>query len=84
MRTTSTFLVAIAGLALLASARAADPSPQQDEAAALAAFKDAMVAKGKDGPPVDRETLPGADHYRRYCAVCHEGQVDKAPSKTFL
>ncbi len=32
----------------------------------------------------DPETWPGAQVYREHCAVCHEGQVPKAPHKMFL
>jgi polyvinyl alcohol dehydrogenase (cytochrome) len=63
---------------------AAGNAAADEQAAKMAAFKDAMVVKDKDAQVVDRETLPGADHYRRNCALCHEGQVAKAPSKTFL
>jgi polyvinyl alcohol dehydrogenase (cytochrome) len=33
---------------------------------------------------VDREAGPGANVYHRVCAQCHEGQVPKAPSRTFV
>ena len=56
-------------------------SKQQEETARLTA---SMEAKGAGEPVVDRETMPGADVYRQYCAKCHEGQVAKAPCKTFL
>ena len=32
----------------------------------------------------DPEQKPGAPVYREHCAQCHEGQAQKAPTKTFL
>ena len=32
----------------------------------------------------DPEQKPGAPVYRQHCAQCHEGQAQKAPTKTFL
>ena len=32
----------------------------------------------------DPEQRPGAPLYREHCAACHEGQVQKAPTHTFL
>ncbi|HEX7373589.1 MAG TPA: PQQ-binding-like beta-propeller repeat protein, partial [Steroidobacteraceae bacterium] len=80
------FLATVASTTLLAVAAPACGAEQtaEQQAAEMAAFKDAMVVKDKGARSVDRETLPGADHYRRHCALCHEGQVQKAPSKTFL
>lgn len=83
MRWSFPVLVVAASFAPLSIASAGEKTAEE-QAAEMAAFKDAMVVKDTDAKPVDRETLPGADHYRRYCAVCHEGQVQKAPSKTFL
>ena len=33
---------------------------------------------------VDREKLPGAALYHQRCQHCHEGQIAKAPSRTFI
>ncbi len=84
MRRSSLALVVLSSLLLAGAPSSFADKTAEEEAAELAAFKDAMVVKDKDAKVVDRETLPGADHYRRNCAVCHEGQVAKAPSKTFL
>ena len=56
-------------------------SNEPDPAATRLKSTEAMVSKTKT---VDPETLPGAAHYRQYCAGCHEGQVPKAPQKVFL
>src|SRR5262245_39603375 len=32
----------------------------------------------------DPESKPGAPVYREFCSACHEGQTQKAPTKTFL
>ena len=32
----------------------------------------------------DPEQKPGAAVYREHCSQCHEGQAQKAPTKTFL
>jgi len=84
MRRSSLVLVVLSALLLAGAQASFAEKTAEEEAAEMAAFKDAMVVKDKDAKSVDRETLPGADHYRRYCALCHEGQVQKAPSKTFL
>jgi len=84
MRRSSLALFLLSALLLAGAESSFAAKTAEEEAAEMAAFKDAMVVKDKDAKAVDRETLPGADHYRRYCAVCHEGQVQKAPSKTFL
>lgn len=69
-------------LALVAPATQAVPPPDDAEAerAKAEAFKASMEAKAQ----VDRETLPGAKVYRERCMACHEGQVPKAPNKTFV
>jgi len=84
MRRSSLTLIVLSALLLAGAESSFAAKTAEEEAAEMAAFKDAMVVKDKNAKVVDRETLPGADHYRRYCAVCHEGQVQKAPSKTFL
>ena len=38
----------------------------------------------KNAAVKDREALPGGKVYHGLCAQCHEGQAQKAPSKTFL
>jgi polyvinyl alcohol dehydrogenase (cytochrome) len=40
--------------------------------------------EAKDQSAVDREKSPGAAVYQARCAHCHEGQVPKAPSRTFV
>lgn len=40
-----------------------------------------MDARKLQGNP---ETWPGAKIYKEHCAMCHEGQVPKAPQKMFL
>ncbi|MFX7567207.1 hypothetical protein ABTJ77_19955, partial [Acinetobacter baumannii] len=47
------------------------------------AFTTSMAARSA-AVPADRETMPGAPLYHAKCAICHEGQVPKAPIKTFL
>ncbi len=42
------------------------------------------AAAGAQAVPADREIMPGAPLYHSRCGSCHEGQVPKAPIKTFL
>jgi polyvinyl alcohol dehydrogenase (cytochrome) len=82
MRWSSFGLILVSGvLAVGCKATEERKLQQQEETARLTA---SMAAKGEGEPVVERETMPGADVYRQYCAKCHEGQVAKAPSKTFL
>src|SRR5260370_9699103 len=47
----------------------------------LTALREKMDASKSGG---DRERLPGAAIYTQRCRLCHEGQVPKAPSRTFI
>src|SRR5262249_19514890 len=47
------------------------------------AFTTSMAARS-GSIPADRETMPGAPLYHARCGTCHEGQVPKAPIKTFV
>ncbi|MFM7067719.1 MAG: PQQ-binding-like beta-propeller repeat protein [Gammaproteobacteria bacterium] len=69
-------------LALAVPPAQAVPPPEDPEAERIKAeaFRASMEAKAQ----VDRETLPGAKVYRERCMACHEGQVAKAPNKTFV
>ncbi|MDH5227668.1 MAG: cytochrome c, partial [Gammaproteobacteria bacterium] len=58
------------------AARAAAVAPAED----LSDIKARMNA-AQTGDP---EQKPGAPVYREHCAQCHEGQAQKAPTKTFL
>ncbi|MEP6548840.1 MAG: PQQ-binding-like beta-propeller repeat protein [Gammaproteobacteria bacterium] len=52
-----------------------------------AATDDLGALKQKMDPTkagVDREKLPGAAIYHQRCQHCHEGQIAKAPSRTFI
>jgi polyvinyl alcohol dehydrogenase (cytochrome) len=47
----------------------------------LTALREKMDASKSGG---NRERLPGAAIYHQRCQLCHEGQVPKAPSRTFI
>jgi cytochrome c5 len=47
----------------------------------LTALREKMDASKSGG---NRERLPGAAIYTQRCQLCHEGQVPKAPSRTFI
>jgi polyvinyl alcohol dehydrogenase (cytochrome) len=77
----------LASLALLsatfAPAFAAAPSPPPSAAPASGDLSD-IKAKMNAAAAADPEKLPGAQVYRERCMSCHEGQAQKAPTKTFL
>ena len=77
-------LLTVALTVWLCSAMIAVAAPPQAPVAAapedMAAFRASMSA----GATIDREKLPGARVYRERCQLCHEGQVPKAPAKTFM
>ena len=64
--------------AVVAGAAAPAAGPAPDDLGALRQKMDASKAG------VDREKLPGASIYHQRCQHCHEGQVAKAPSRTFV
>jgi len=68
----------------LAAAPATAPAgtPPADDTANVREFTRSMEAK--DETAVDRDKSPGAAVYKARCAQCHEGQVPKAPSSTFV
>lgn len=72
----------IAIAALLSLGAGEDLEKQRDQRAAEAAAFTASFESGAKGS--DPEQLPGAPLYREHCASCHEGQVPKAPHRTFL
>jgi polyvinyl alcohol dehydrogenase (cytochrome) len=69
-------LIAIATLGLTA-AFAAPPAKPPDRVEDVSEFDAARAG-------TNVEAWPGAAVYRSACAGCHEGQVPKAPHKTFL
>jgi polyvinyl alcohol dehydrogenase (cytochrome) len=61
----------------------ATPEPQaRQETGDVTEFTRSMEAKSEGA--VDRENSPGARVYKARCAQCHEGQVPKAPARTFV
>jgi polyvinyl alcohol dehydrogenase (cytochrome) len=75
LRTLVALVVCWVGVAPSASG-AADAAPPED----LSAIKAKMNA-AQSGDP---ELKPGAPVYRQHCSQCHEGQAQKAPTRTFL
>ena len=77
-------VVALTVAALDASVRAtpADPAATPEDKSSVKEFTRSMEAK--DAAAVDREHSPGAAIYKDRCSICHEGQVPKAPSRTFV
>jgi polyvinyl alcohol dehydrogenase (cytochrome) len=73
-------LMAIVGTSLVRGAPAEEPNAEDKSSATE--FTRSMEAKDADA--VDREKSPGAALYRQRCSICHEGQVPKAPSRTFV
>lgn len=69
-------LVAVALYSLNLAPAAAAAAPAED----LSDIKAKMNA-AQTGDP---EQKPGAPVYRQHCSHCHEGQAQKAPTKTFL
>jgi polyvinyl alcohol dehydrogenase (cytochrome) len=75
--------VAMQQPALAAATAASEKVDSQDaDAKDVKSFTRSMEAK--DDSALDRDALPGASMYAARCAHCHEGQVPKAPSRTFL
>jgi polyvinyl alcohol dehydrogenase (cytochrome) len=79
MKLLCVLVLVASGLPALAHA-APPPADMEAERVKAEAFTASMEAKGQ----VNRETLPGARLYRERCVTCHEGQVPKAPHKTFV
>jgi polyvinyl alcohol dehydrogenase (cytochrome) len=69
--------IALAAWSFAAHGAVPTPAPAGDE---FNSFKAKMNA-AQGGDP---EQKPGAAVYRERCSTCHEGQVQKAPTKTFL
>ena len=67
-------------VALAATPAAAPAAPASGAGEDLAEIRARMNA-AQSGDP---EQKPGAQVYRARCANCHEGQAQKAPTKTFL
>ena len=82
MTTRGTRLWIAASALLLLGAEGDEIGAQKAAQAEEAAKKVASFESAGSG--VDPETLPGAPLYRSHCASCHEGQVPKAPAKTWL
>ena len=77
-------LAVLAAISLSWPTRAVNATPAPaDEHKRAGAFTTSMAAKS-DAVPADRETMPGAPLYHARCSMCHEGQVPKAPIKTFV
>src|SRR5882672_4025532 len=83
-------LLALLGCSTLPAAAAVPlpppvPAPSGTDAGTgakdLTALREKMDASKSGG---DRERLPGAAIYTQRCRLCHEGQVPKAPSRTFI
>ena len=75
-------MVCVASLLMPADRSGAAVDPLDDDARDVNEFTRSMEAK--DEGALDRDSLPGATVYAAHCAHCHEGQVPKAPSRTFL
>jgi polyvinyl alcohol dehydrogenase (cytochrome) len=69
-------------VALLLAADGDELAKQRAAQAEEAAKKVASFESAGGGG--DPESLPGAPLYLQYCAICHEGQVPKAPAKLWL
>jgi len=69
--------VALCSLGMLQVSHAAVSSPPPED---LSDIKAKMNASQTGDP----EQKPGAKVYREHCSQCHEGQAQKAPTKTFL
>ncbi|MGA0705929.1 MAG: c-type cytochrome, partial [Steroidobacteraceae bacterium] len=63
-------------LLVLLTAQVHAAAPEQD--------LDEIKARMNAAQGGDPEQRPGAPLYREHCAACHEGQVQKAPTHTFL
>jgi polyvinyl alcohol dehydrogenase (cytochrome) len=71
-------------LALLTACTAESPPPPAPAPAAETSTISDVSELSAAGVAADIESWPGAAGYRERCAACHEGQVPKAPHKTFL
>jgi polyvinyl alcohol dehydrogenase (cytochrome) len=74
----SILLLLLCSVAVVVDAATPDPAPAPDDLGALRQKMDSSKAG------VDREQLPGAAIYHARCQHCHEGQIAKAPSRTFV